>query len=494
MSDFKVFFNGVELTKYIRVTSLDRGVGTDVTNELIKIGSSNGKYFKSKTTEEKIISMGFVLRYDLTKKRRELAGLLNVSEPAKLIFSDEPDKYYMAISDGDIPLDENNFLGKGTIEWLVPEGIAWSVVEKEITDTNGAISFNYDGTAETFPRFEIENPTTNGFLGIVNQDGKVIQIGDPDETDTVPYQRSERVINEHFRTASAKWVANIGARTYPNYLGNSATPNVLGGSFDWTTYYDTITAKYPANSKELWAGTNLNQLIKKTSEGSDVANYQVKCRVNMWQDNANERGRMELIVQNGTSIGTAIVLRDSTASSKQYTLEMWVKGVRLYTINLGKTRFKGHFFELEITRVKTRFTFKISAVKNVTSAGVNTTDSFQKTFNVTDVGVLPATSVTIGSHKFSNKPVNRMHFAHLTFDWMNVDKIEDVPNSLNAEDVIEVDNNDCSVLLNGALNRNLSALGNVYFPITLGLNQIQFAWSDWAEKPTFKMFYREGWE
>lgn len=494
MSDFKVVFNGFDLTNYIRVTSLNRGIGTDVTNDLVKVGSSRGKYFKSKTSEEKIIQMGFVMRYDLTEKRRELAGLLNVKEPAKLVFSDEPDKYYMAVTNGAIDLDENNFIGKGVIEWLVPEGIAWSKDERVVTDTDGAMAFRYDGTSPAFPRFEIESKSDNGFLGIVSQNGEVIQLGDPDEVDTVPYQRNERVINEHFRTQTDKWVANIGARTYPNYLDNPSTPNILGGRFDWTASFETITPVFPTNSKHIWAGTNINQLLRKTSEGKDDGNYQFKTRLNMWQDNAIQRGRMEAIVQNGTEIGAAMVLRDSTPSMKQYTLEMWVKGEKLYSINLGRNRFKGHFFELSITRVKTRFTFKISSVKSVTNAGVKVTDSFQKTFNVTDVGVLPASSVTVGAHKFSNKQANRMHFANVIFDWINVDKIEDVPNSFSIDDEIEINNNDCSVLLNGAINRNLGAIGNDYFALQPGLNQIQFAWSDWAEAPSFKMFYREGWE
>lgn len=494
MSDFKVVFNGFDLTNYIRVTSLNRGIGTDVTNDLVKVGSSRGKYFKSKTSEEKIIQMGFVMRYDLTEKRRELAGLLNVKEPAKLVFSDEPDKYYMAVTNGAIDLDENNFIGKGVIEWLVPEGIAWSKDERVVTDTDGAMAFRYDGTSPAFPRFEIESKSDNGFFGIVSQNGEVIQLGEPDEADTAPYQRSERVINEPFRGHSDKWVANIGARTYPNYLGDLSSPNIVGGSFDWTKYPDTITSIFPNVPRRVWGGPNINQVLKKTSEGKNTGNYQCKTRVIMNQDQASGLGRMEAIIQDGQKIGAAMVLRDSTPSLKQYTIEMWVNGKVLYNQKLDMKRFRNDFFELEITKISTRFTFKLSAVKEVTAAGMNVIDSFQKTFNITDIGEQSATSVTVGTQKFFNKPVNLMHFTDMTFDWINVDKIEDVPNSFSVGDKIEVDNNDCSVLMNDTINRNLGAIGNSYFAVQPGLNQIQFAWSDWAEKPDFKMFYREGWE
>lgn len=494
MSDFKVVFNGFDLTNYIRVTSLNRGIGTDVTNDLVKVGSSRGKYFKSKTSEEKIIQMGFVMRYDLTEKRRELAGLLNVKEPAKLVFSDEPDKYYMAVTNGAIDLDENNFIGKGVIEWLVPEGIAWSKDERVVTDTDGAMAFRYDGTSPSFPRFEIESKSDNGFFGIVNQEGKVLQIGEPDEVDTVPYQRNERAINELFRTQNSEWVPNVGTRTYPNFLENPEKPNILGGRFDWTSHYESVIPVFPTNNKYLWAGTNINQAIKKTSEGKDDGNYQVKTRLHMRQVSPIDRGRMEVIVQNGFDIGAAIVLRDSSAYAKEFIIEMWVKGKMLHTATLKQKSFGSDFFiELEITKMQNKFTFKVSNIKSITNT-VNLSDAYQKTFNVTDLGVSKATSVTLGAHKFSNKPANEMHFTNLTFDWVNVDKLEDVPNAFSKGDVVEIDNNDCSILLNGAIDRNLGAIGNDYFALQPGLNQIQFVWSEWAGKPDFKMFYREGWE
>lgn len=129
-----VKFNGHELADFITVTSLDRGIGTSADINLLKIGNSDGEKYNGTVLGKKTIPMGYVMLYDLVEKRRELARILHVSEPAPLIFGDEPDKVYYAIPTGDIKVDEINILGKSTIEWIVPDGVAYSVESKSFTN------------------------------------------------------------------------------------------------------------------------------------------------------------------------------------------------------------------------------------------------------------------------------------------------------------------------------------------------------------------------
>lgn len=122
----KVWFNDVEITKYMVVTELLRNIGTTRTNELKKSGVTDGKIFSSRTLEEKNITMKFALIDDVITKRRALGGVLNAVEPGILWFSDEPDVYYEAIPTGDIDVDDKRFYGFGTIVWQVPDGVAHS--------------------------------------------------------------------------------------------------------------------------------------------------------------------------------------------------------------------------------------------------------------------------------------------------------------------------------------------------------------------------------
>lgn len=121
---FKVTFDGHELTKYLKVTSeFQRNIGTNRETTLQKLGDAAGKKFISQTTDEANFSMPFMIKDNLISKRRALAGILDVQEPKPLIFSDEPNIVYYAIPTGDISLTETNFIGKGTITWVIPDGM-----------------------------------------------------------------------------------------------------------------------------------------------------------------------------------------------------------------------------------------------------------------------------------------------------------------------------------------------------------------------------------
>ncbi|MCC4043750.1 distal tail protein Dit [Enterococcus gallinarum] len=122
-----VTYAGYDITKYMIVTSLDRGLLPGIEYNTKKVGRSDGEKYVDRSIGRKTIPMSFKLRYDLVKKRRTLAEILAQKEPQPLIFSDEPDKCWYAIPTGDISVAENNFLGSGEINWIVPDGVSYDV-------------------------------------------------------------------------------------------------------------------------------------------------------------------------------------------------------------------------------------------------------------------------------------------------------------------------------------------------------------------------------
>lgn len=235
-----VKYDGHELSDYLIVTSgFDRGIGSDYSPTLEKIGEGIGKNFVFTTQNEKTISMPFVLRYDLINKRRTLAGILNVKEPKELIFGDEPDKVYYALPTGDVGVDENVFLGKGTINWIVPDGLAHSVAEKTFkgavsSDGILEIEIQNDGTEDVPISYEITNNQENGYLGFVSQYG-VAQIGNAEEIDG-DYSKSDWVINDD---TSADLLNNW--TTGQGYLTEDFTK---AGSWSGQTFTDKTTRQY----------------------------------------------------------------------------------------------------------------------------------------------------------------------------------------------------------------------------------------------------------
>ncbi|RHH55532.1 distal tail protein Dit [Enterococcus casseliflavus] len=200
-----VKFNGYELSDYLDVISgFDRGIGSSTSTELKKMGDT-GKKLVSLTKDEKTIPMPFILKYDLIEKRRTLAGILNVDEAKELIFGDEPNKIYYAVPTGDISVAESNFLGRGTITWVIPDGVAHnsslnSAVAK--VDSNGilAMDIDYKGTEKTPLTLTIHNNAETGFIGAIgmheDKNTFLTQLGYVDEADGETREKVQIVIGK----------------------------------------------------------------------------------------------------------------------------------------------------------------------------------------------------------------------------------------------------------------------------------------------------------
>ncbi|MFK5270012.1 distal tail protein Dit, partial [Lacticaseibacillus paracasei] len=123
-----ITFNDINISKWIDgILLVTRNVGQNRVPQLDQVGRSDGKMFSYIRADEGTITVTAIVRTDVNKKRRLLADALTTSTPAKLIFADEPDIYYNAISTGQITLDEAYLHNTLTITFTVPDGIAHSV-------------------------------------------------------------------------------------------------------------------------------------------------------------------------------------------------------------------------------------------------------------------------------------------------------------------------------------------------------------------------------
>ncbi|TKL04430.1 phage tail family protein, partial [Enterococcus sp. ARL09-542] len=122
-----VTYAGYDITKYMIVTSLDRGLLPEIDYQTQKVGRSDGEKYVDRTIGRRTIPMGFALVGEVNKKRHLLAELLAQKDPKALIFSDEPEKLYYAIPEGDTAIDDIMRAGTGTINWIVPDGVSYDV-------------------------------------------------------------------------------------------------------------------------------------------------------------------------------------------------------------------------------------------------------------------------------------------------------------------------------------------------------------------------------
>jgi hypothetical protein len=131
------------------------------------------------------------------------------------------------------------------------------------------IEVTHYGTWKAEPQFEVTMQGENGLIGLVNSNGGILQYGDPEDVDTVRKVGKHRVINHGWRTANLPVGVSLNDKTmpstYPNYLSNPSTPNIVQGNMKW----DGGEAIYPVftgvGAINVWHGPTLSFQIPKNA-------------------------------------------------------------------------------------------------------------------------------------------------------------------------------------------------------------------------------------
>lgn len=191
-------YNGFDLSKILIVTKGFTSFGGANYELDTKDSVSNGVLFYKKKFKEKIIKVPFFVNYPTVKDYDYLQSVFSVNEPKQLIFSHHPDRYFLAIPTGDLNFEEFKMNGRGTITFLIPDGIAHSVTYKQVLnykESGNKLIFDIEnnGNTDALPIIRIENVEELGYAGVVNQTG-VIEIGNINEQGTETFKRSEWLV------------------------------------------------------------------------------------------------------------------------------------------------------------------------------------------------------------------------------------------------------------------------------------------------------------
>ena len=197
----RVTFNGVDLTRYLVVlkgfTAFD---GADFKVSTLEYQTLNGEEFNYTRKGSKKIEMPFYVKYESAAEYDRLQQILNVSEPKPLEFSHIPNRVFYAIPSGTLDFEEYKMNGKGTITWLIPDGLAHAKNIKSFQFNFNSAKGCYETTivnngSESVPiNYRVKLKKESGYLGIVSQHG-VIQYGNPKEQDFTEAKKSVKLLN-----------------------------------------------------------------------------------------------------------------------------------------------------------------------------------------------------------------------------------------------------------------------------------------------------------
>ena len=123
-----LIFGGHKIGSSVLQFSAARGITSEIENTSQSVGISDGEMLINSRLKSRIIPVTYdFVALSRREFERQLAPLLYSTDVQKLVIDDRPDEFWYAKVDGKIDMDRAYFLGTGTINFLVPDGIAHSV-------------------------------------------------------------------------------------------------------------------------------------------------------------------------------------------------------------------------------------------------------------------------------------------------------------------------------------------------------------------------------
>ena len=253
MSVVTMRFNKTDLQELIEIHDIQRDVGNNrsiTVDHAPKIGVN----IQQQTIDAKYIKVDFsIWTQDRNTLKHKLAGIFNVDSPKELTFSDEPDKYYLAMVVDDISMQESNGRrSTGSIKFIVPDGVAHSTAYRNFNSDSNAqttadkmiFDLKNNGTVDAFPIIRVKHNAENGYIGLVNNN-TAFELGNRGEADTETVKRSEVVLDfrgDKIADGFAKAIKNVS-------ITNSRWDNIIG-----TSELITVDGKKRIRARELTGG------------------------------------------------------------------------------------------------------------------------------------------------------------------------------------------------------------------------------------------------
>lgn len=473
-----VKFNDIELGKYIEVLQgFTPFVGADWNPSFVKAEKQNGSDFAYTSYENKQIVMPFTIEGNLEEKYDALQKALKVDEPKKLVFGNVPNKCFYAIPSGTLEFsEETEFLGEGTITWLIPDGVAYSTAEFSFDgvqkDGYQTITIQNNGTEWADVDYEIAHQHENGFIGLVSQYG-VIQLGKQEEADGENYEASEELFNGYslFQDDHGTSYQNPENTTQ----GTLEVKNVAG--------YNVMALKGGQATSGYWNGGMKTLTIPVDSEGRRGAKN-FYCYTQHWFETGlmGQTGAQTIAFLTGDNkVICAMSINKSDSVGNTARIEWFAPGnTLLRREEFQPTAYEGNPFNL-----------KMGCHNDFLKEGEKLRIFWYGSYmerNIPEIKDMECEKIQIwigqwGDRNLTNQYVTHNYLKSIWFRKDNVEKYRDVPNRYRAGDVVTIDGESTKVYVNGMPAKGDEITGTDYFQVPPGTTEVQFCYSSFSSPP-----------
>ncbi len=407
----------------------------------------------------------------------------------KVIFNDEPDKYFIGTKSSNNDVEKGRYSVTGTISIYCTCPYKFSTVQKEFTasaNSDGILeaTVTNSGNVPVSIDYEITHNADSGYIGIINDQG-TMQFGKYEELDGEDYIDSEQLLSiSDFFSASDDTTGT--EYMHPSYgvSGTLKTSSWWGNNFLSLGTQGTVTGGLNGGMRTL--------TIPADSSGNVGAkNFYSYFHVLQYAGLMGQTGEMSLsFLDKDNKLIAGLNWCKSDASGNTGYYELWSMGkvLKKYTYQTNHIRTQNPWYwnwgHCDLRKEGSKLTFFYWGG--------------YPSYIIPEVEDLICTKVQFSVKEFKGKTGNKfmtnLGMNQFQFTKTNVDKWKDTPNRYSSGDVSKIDGESSKYYLNDMYTPQDEVLGTKYFKANPGDNTIQFATSEWTTTaPTVTVKIREAW-
>lgn len=496
MSVVTMNFNKTDLSELIEIHDVRRNIGNN-RSIATSYTSTIGVNVQQQTIDAKFIEVEFsIWSKDRNTLKHKLAGIFNVSSARKLVFSDEPDKYYLAMPIESISMQETSGRrSTGSMRFIVPDGVAHSSTYKSVTEPISAtdrlvFEVNNEGNVDTYPIITIKNNSENGYVGIVNASG-ALEVGDREEADIGTVKRSEvlidfrddRISNGFERATKNKAVTNDNGE---NVVGTSEVVTVWNKKHirlrnqatqgKYGNYATSLSWDIPVDSAGEVGSLN-DHLIGKINFTTNSINQYGFIKVTISDTNGQFLYGFECFKQKQGQDCQFNALR-SDGKGSYYFLKRWNfictsdSKQNPFTSSNGRFELSRNDDKVHIYYNGSYHSFTVPEIKDRKSAKIH---------------------VMLGGYYDKPQP-DHMYLDELMYRKDFVPTIGDVPNRYPIGSTIIINNEEDTIMVDGINKFGDRVHGSSWIKLPPGKSRLEIYTSSWVQKkPTVSINFEERW-
>lgn len=498
MSEVTMHFNKTDFRDLIEIHDLQRDIGN---NRSISIDQAPriGVNIQQQTIDAKYIKVDFsIWSEDRNTLKHKLAGIFNVDSPKELTFSDEPDKYYLAMPIESISMQETSGRrSTGSIKFVVPDGVAHSTAYKNFnSDSNAQTTTDKmvfdlvnNGTVEAFPIIRVKHNDENGYIGLVNSN-TAFEMGNREEVDTETVKRSEVLLD--FRGDK---IAQGLTQAVKNSSVTNGSENLIG-----TSELITTGSKKRVKLREQFSGiynksysTGLSWEIPADSTGQKGSlNDYIFCKLVYQLESIAQCGFIKLAVSD-------------TAGQFLYGVETYKRYNGLYCgFNVFATNNNGDYnflntLDFDSSSDSNRNPFTLSRgqfeiKRNDEKIQVYYNGSYYN-FVVPEIRGKKSAKIHVTIGAFHGKPIiPHLYLDELMYRKDFVQVSRDIPNRYAMGSTAVINSEDDTVYIDGIAKTGEVVDGSQWLSIQPGESKLEIYFSSFIKKkPTVTIEFEERW-